>query len=206
MLTDEEFQILAEQSKDTYLHALMNAYVNTRGAGHTQVAVKSVLNDPDAILIVASTEYGNSIRSQDGLPLPKNKFISLGQLKKLRGNRKPIILDNSAIFWAAEETEGLLESLVEGYKELKAHAEETEKRAQRCTDALDELRSSVVSTIHFYEEEAKKTIDRIDAEAQKVQCVETPECVHCHLLELSTKLKSQSGTKHHEPPPVEGEP
>src|SRR5271166_1547571 len=122
MLTDEEFNILEQQSKHTKLHALMDAYSNTRGAGHTQVAVKAVLNDPDAILLVGTSDFGNNIRSQDGLPLPKNKFISLGGIKKLRGNRRPIILDNSVIFHAAEEVEGLFESLVEGYRELKEHA------------------------------------------------------------------------------------
>lgn len=196
MFQDKALEEIQRECKNNLLLQLMDYYMHSRGAGHSREAVNAMLNSDDALLVVGFKEHMDLFVGK----LPKERISTVSTLK--RGSRNPIILDNSVMFAIYGQVLPLLDSTVRIINEYRAYKEETElaiDNLDRVNQSLSrmlmvaenkviELEKERKKVSASFDEEAKKTADRISTEAQTIQCSSSPECTHCHLLELASKL------------------
>lgn len=94
------------------LKFLLDYFNSNRGIGHTKTELEGINNSDDAILIVHNREFGKYLK------LPDTKYLSINELEKLRGIKKPIIIDHFALEQLLNEYRSqLLNELIEN-KEL----------------------------------------------------------------------------------------
>jgi hypothetical protein len=69
---------------------------STRGIGHTTAVIKGFNTSPMPVAVTATEDYGKRVFGQQN-------YVSVDNLASLRGVRRPLVIDNSALEQICQE-------------------------------------------------------------------------------------------------------
>lgn len=100
---------------------LVDYYFVRRRVGHTSAMLNGARSDKNIVVVVAHKAQINYIE------LPKEQMITLGELDKLKGLKKPVLIDHYALQIMFHELNKELNNKDEQIKDLKAKIKYLEK-------------------------------------------------------------------------------
>jgi hypothetical protein len=80
------------------INSILNYYTLTRRIGHTDAILKGA-NNVSSIILTSNYKSGKSINKLS----PNSITLGLEQIDKLRGYKKPLLLDNDAVYSLLKE-------------------------------------------------------------------------------------------------------
>lgn len=89
------------------LGIILNHFVSTRQVGHTTVMKEGVNAHPESLVLVHSSDNAKALK------LDTSQIVSLNTLERLRGSKKPLVIDNAAMYSLLSETLHYISSLEE---------------------------------------------------------------------------------------------
>lgn len=141
------------------LRELATYYAHTRGVGHTHAMMHGALNTDNVIILAHDMKYATELVRQCGGPACEGQAIplSLHSLEHgLRGHRKPLLIDNSAMWWllqdAIKEIEShrqasaLIEALESNLVTKKAHIKSQRGDLGKLTRRIIDLEAKLSKT------------------------------------------------------------
>lgn len=96
------------------LQILLDYYMNTRQVGHSTLIKKGFENFDREKLLLTYNRTGHP-----NIPTKKDEIISWNNLDKLRGCKKPLIIDNAVIYCILDDAIQRITELEEENKQLK---------------------------------------------------------------------------------------
>lgn len=114
------------------LKRIRNYLGSTRQVGHTQLMIDGVRNSRESIVLALNKHSGEYIERRNVLFPNAHKVVTLHNLDNLIGHRKPMAIDNGALF-------SLLDEAVSEIEKLSTLSDAADDAITNFREALEEM-------------------------------------------------------------------